>query len=441
MGVWPVGRLLASMAAPVMLSMLVQAFYNVVDSIFVARLSEQALTAVSLAFPLQNLIIAVGIGIAVGMNTLISRSLGEQNTAQANQAANTGLFLNLCAFVGFSVLGVTLSPLFFQMQTQNAEIYQYGADYASICLGCSVGIFCQFSFEWMLQATGRTYLTMCTQLTGAIVNIILDPILIFGLLGAPRLEVAGAAIATVIGQCAAAGLALFLNLTKNKEIHLSGTQIRWNTAAARNIFRVGFPTIVMTSIGSFMVFGLNRILIAFSTTAAAVCGAYFKLQSFIFMPVFGLNNSMVPIIAYNYGAQKYDRVRKTIRLAITASLCVMGAGTVLLECCPAQLLGLFSASPDMLAIGVPALRIIAFQFLPAGFSIIVGSVFQAIGNPMHSLIASICRQLVVLLPAAWLLAQTGILTLVWLALPISDLACLALSAYFFQKTRRTVLSL
>ena len=310
MGVQPVGRLLAGMAVPMMISMLVQALYNVVDSIFVSRLSENALTAVSLAFPLQNLMIAVCAGTTVGMNALLSRSLGAKEQDKADQAANTGIFLALCSFVLFCVIGVFFSRTFFQLQTDVTEIVSSGTIYAQICLGCSIGIFCQFTFERLLQSTGRTHLSMCTQLLGALTNIILDPILIFGLFGAPRLGVAGAAVATVTGQCVAAVAALIMNLKCNPDIHIVPRKIRFHGPTVKNIYRIGFPSIVMQCIGSVMVFGVNRILISFTTTATAVFGAYFKLQSFIFMPVFGLNNGMVPIVAYNYGAKKPDRVKR-----------------------------------------------------------------------------------------------------------------------------------
>ncbi|HIY06114.1 MAG TPA: MATE family efflux transporter [Candidatus Evtepia faecigallinarum] len=436
MGVQPVGRLLAGMAIPMMISMLVQALYNIVDSIFVSRLSENALTAVSLAFPLQNLMIAVCAGTAVGMNALLSRSLGAKEQEKADLAANTGIFLALCSFVVFCLVGVFFSHTFFLLQTDVEEIVTAGTAYGQICLGCSIGLFCQFTFERLLQSTGRTHLAMCTQILGALINIVLDPILIFGLFGAPRLGVAGAAVATVAGQCVAAVAALIMNLKCNPEIHLSLKKIRWHGAMVKNIYRIGLPSIVMMSIGSIMVFGVNRILIAFTTTATAVFGAYFKLQSFIFMPVFGLNNGMVPIVAYNYGAKKPDRVKRTIKLAILSAIAIMAVGLAIFELFPGFLLAFFDASENMLAIGIPALRIIALAFVFAGFCIIAGSVFQAIGNPFYSLIVSVCRQLVVLLPVAWLLSQTGNLTLVWLAFPIAELMSLTLSIIFLRRTLR-----
>ena len=434
MGTQPVGRLLAGMAIPMMISMLVQALYNIVDSVFVSRLSENALTAVSLAFPLQNLMIAVCAGTTVGMNALLSRSLGAKEQERADRAANTGIFLALASFVVFAIVGA--SRTFFLLQTDVPEIVDYGTDYARVCLCCSIGLFCQFTFERLLQSTGRTHLSMCTQILGAVTNIVLDPILIFGLLGFPRLEVMGAAVATVVGQCLAAVAALILNLKKNPDIHIRPRHIRWHGATVKNIYRIGLPSIVMQCIGSVMVFGVNRILISFTTTATAVFGAYFKLQSFIFMPVFGLNNGMVPIIAYNYGAKKPDRVKRTIKLAVLSAMGIMAVGFAVFEIAPGALLSFFDASENMLAIGAPALRIIALSFILAGFCIIAGSVCQAIGNPFYSLIVSVCRQLVVLLPVAWLLSQTGNLTLVWLAFPIAELMSLTLSIIFLRKTLR-----
>lgn len=436
MGLQPVGKLLAGMAVPMMISMLVQALYNIVDSIFVARLSENALTAVSLAFPLQNLMIAVGAGTTLGINTLLSRSLGAKENDNAFRAANTGIFLALCSFAAFCVLGLGFSHTFFRLQTNVEEIITAGTAYGRICLGASIGLFCQFTFERLLQSTGRTHLSMYTQILGAVTNIILDPILIFGLCGAPRLGIAGAAVATVIGQCVASVAALLLNLKYNPEIQISFRHIRWHGPTVKSIYRVGLPSIVMLSIGSVMVFGLNHILIAFSTTATAVLGSYFKLQSFIFLPVFGLNNGMVPIVAYNYGAKKPARVKKTIQLSILSAMAIMAVGLAAFELFPGTLLSLFDASENMLAIGIPALRTIALSFVLAGFCIISTSVCQAIGNPFHSLIVSVCRQLVVLLPTAWLLAQTGNLVLVWLAFPISELVSLILSAIFLRKTLR-----
>ena len=435
MGVLPIGRLLTNMAVPMMISMLVQACYNVVDSVFVAQISEDALNAVSLAFPLQNLMIAFGAGTAVGINALLSRSLGEKNQAMADRAANTGIFLALCNFALFALIGIFFSRTFFELQAGGEQvIIDYGVDYASICLGCSIGIFSQFCFERLLQSTGRTSLAMCTQLLGAIINIVMDPILIFGLCGAPRMGVAGAAVATVVGQIVAAIVGLIVNIKCNHDIHIHRKNIRWDPIVAKEIYRVGIPSIIMQSISSVMTFGMNKILFVFTPTATAVFGAYFKIQSFVFMPIFGLNNGMVPIISYNYGAARPQRVWKTIRLSNITAMVIMVVGFTIFQLFPSTLLELFDASETMLAIGVPALRIISVSFLLAGFCIIAGSVFQAIGNPVYSLIVSVCRQMVVLLPVAWLLSRTGRLELVWWSFPIAEVMSFTLSTIFLRRT-------
>ena len=437
MGVQPVGRLLAGMAIPMMISMLVQALYNVVDSVFVSRISENAFNAVGLAFPLQNLMIAVGAGTAVGINALLSRSLGEKKQDMADRAAGTGIFLSLCSAVVFALIGIFLSRPFFMAQAKTVpEIVEMGTAYTRICLGLSVGLFCQFCFERLLQSTGRTMLSMVTQIIGAVINIILDPVFIFGLCGMPKMGVTGAAVATVLGQFVGALLAILLNLKYNPEIRIRLRLIRWDKPVVREIYRVGVPSIVMQSIGSVMTFGMNKILFVFTPTATAVFGAYFKIQSFIFMPVFGLNNGMLPIISYNYGAARMDRVKRTVRLTICTAVCIMTVGFAVFQLAPATLLTLFDASAEMTAIGVPALRIISISFLLAGFCIIAGSVCQAIGNPLYIMMVSICRQLVVLLPAAWLLAQSGRLELVWWSFPIAEIASFTLSAIFLRRTMR-----
>ena len=439
MGTMPIGRLLANLAAPMMVSMLFQALYNIVDSVFVARLSQDAMNAVSLAFPLQTLCIAFSVGTGVGMNALLSRSLGEKNQAAANRAAGTGLFLTLCTAAVFCVLGLSLADPFFRFQTDNAQIIAYGRDYVRICIGIPFGIFLQVYGERLLQSTGRTNLSMLSQIAGAVCNIVLDPIMIFGLLGFPRMEVAGAALATVIGQFVGAGLGLFLNLTKNPEVQLRVKDIRPHRATVSEIYAVGIPSIIMQSIGSVMTFGINKILISFTEAATAVFGAYFKLQSFIFMPCFGLNNAMVPIVSYNYGAQKFDRVRRTVRLTVFTAIGIMCIGCALFELIPETLLGLFSPTDEMLSIGKTALRIIGIHFPLAGFSIIAGSACQALGKPIYALINSVCRQIVVLLPAAYLLSLTGRLELVWLAFPIAEVVSVILNATFLKRTYRASL--
>ena len=438
MGVLPVGKLLAGMAVPMMISMLVQALYNIVDSVFVSRLSENAFNAVGLAFPLQSLMIAVGAGTAVGINALLSRSLGEKKQEMADRAAGAGIFLlPICSYLVFAFIGLFLSRPFFVAQAKAVpEIVEYGVQYTRICLGLSVGIFSQFCFERLLQSTGRTSLAMCTQLLGAIINIVMDPILIFGLCGAPRMGVAGAAVATVVGQIVAAIVGLIVNIKCNHDIHIHRKNIRWDPIVAKEIYRVGIPSIIMQSISSVMTFGMNKILFVFTPTATAVFGAYFKIQSFVFMPIFGLNNGMVPIISYNYGAAQMDRVKKTVKLTIATAICIMLCGLAAFQLIPSTLLSFFNASPEMLEIGDTALRIISLHFPLAGFAIIAGSVCQAIGNPFYSLIVSVCRQLLVLLPVAWLLAQTGRLDLVWLAFLAAEIVSVTLSAIFLRRTMK-----
>ena len=434
MGVLPVGPLLFNMAVPMMISMLFQALYNIVDSIFVGMLNQDAFNAVSLAFPLQTLCIAVGTGTGVGMNALLSRSLGEKRFDMANRIANTGIFLYLCSGAAFALVGLTFARLFFELQTQNQAIIDHGTAYIRICLGCSVAVFMQICLERLLQSTGRTNLSMICQIAGAATNIVLDPIMIFGLLGFPRMEVAGAALATVCGQLVAAGFGVVLNLKYNHDIHISVKEIRFNKWIAKDIYRIGVPSIIMQAIGSVMTFCMNKILISFTEAATAVFGAYFKLQSFIFMLVFGLNNGIIPITAYNFGAARMDRVKRATKLGALTAICIMTVGTILFEAIPGVLLGLFSPSEEMLEIGTTALRIIGVHFPVAGFCIVAGSVCQALGKPGYSLINSICRQLVVLLPAAWLLAQTGNLTLVWLSFPVAEVASMILSTIFLRRT-------
>ena len=386
MGVMPENKLLLSMAVPIMISMLVQAFYNVVDSIFVGQLSENALNAVSLAFPIQNLMISVAVGTGVGINALLSKSLGEKKQDMVNKTAMNGLFLTLLSYLLFAAIGLTCSGLFFRAQTDIPEILNYGQDYMFLCCTLSFGLFFSITFERTLQSTGRTFYTMLSQATGAIINIILDPILIFGYFGLPRLEVAGAAWATVIGQIIGGLLNLYCNLRHNPDVQFRLKGFRPSLPIVRNIYSVGVPSIIMSSIGSVMVFGMNKILIAFTPTATAVFGVYFKLQSFIFMPVFGLNNGMVPIVAYNYGARKPDRILKTIRLSLCYAVSLMAVGFLIFQVFPAQLLSMFEseeATGDMIRIGVPALRTISISFLFAGFCIVPSGVFQALGHGVY----------------------------------------------------------
>ncbi len=440
MGVMPVNKLLISMSLPMMISMLVQALYNIVDSIFVSRISENALTAVSLAFPVQSLMIAVAAGTGVGVNALLSRRLGEKNMDDVNRAATNGIFLYGLSYLLFVLFGIFGAGFFFSTQTDVPDILNYGKSYLTIVSTVSFGLFGQIVFERLLQSTGKTIYSMYTQVFGALINIILDPILIFGWFGLPRLEVAGAAIATVIGQACAMVMGLILNLKFNKEISLNFKGFRPDIKIIKRIYAVGFPSIIMQSIASVMTFGLNQILMGFKETAVAVFGVYFKLQSFIFMPIFGLNNGMIPIIAYNLGAKKKERMVKTIKLAILYATALMIVGLIIMQLFPETLLNIFDASPDMLAIGIPALRIISLHFLLAGFCIIVTSVFQAVGKGMISMFISITRQLLVLLPAAYLLSLLGNVNYVWFAFFIAECISLLLCIIYLRKVYKTVLT-
>ena len=438
MGTMPVNKLLISMSLPMIISMLVQAMYNVVDSVFVAQISENALTAVSLAFPLQNLMIAFAGGTAVGVNALLSRSLGEKNQDHVNHTATNSVFIFLMTALIFMVGGLTLSHFFFTVQTSNAEIVTAGTQYSMIVVGCSIGLFSQFLFERLLQATGRTIHTMITQGLGAIINIILDPIFIFGLFGMPKMGVAGAAIATVTGQIIACLLAIVLNLKYNHDIQFQWKSFKPNIQIIKQIYSVGIPSIIMQSIGSVMTFGMNTILIGFSTTATAVFGVYFKLQSFVFMPVFGLNNGMIPIIAYNLGARQSKRMFDTIKLAMIYATGMMLIGVILFESIPQILLGFFNASKAMIQIGTPALRIIAIHFLFAGYSIVCSALFQAVGKGTYSLLTSLIRQLFVLLPCAYLLSLTGNIHLIWLCFPIAEIVSATTSTILFKKMKTQI---
>lgn len=440
MGVMPVKSLIISMSLPMMISMLVQALYNIVDSIFVSQVCEEALTGVTLAFPLQTLMIALGSGTGVGINALLSKSLGEKRFDRSDAAANNGILLNIINFVLFVFIGLFVSRPFIASQTSDPKILEYGTTYLTIVSAFSIGIFFQLTFERLLQSTGRTIQSMISQVTGAIINIILDPILIFGIGPFPRMEVAGAAIATVIGQCIAATLGIILNIKTNKDIHLSIKGIFTPKAyVIKKIYIVGIPSILMMSIGSVMTYSFNKILNGFSSTAVAVFGAYFKLQSFFFMPIFGLNNGLIPVLAYNYGARKKDRINEAMRFSFILAFVIMTTGTIIFECIPSVLLGMFDASPTMIEMGDTALRIIALHFPIAALCIVAGSLFQAFSKSIYSLIVSLGRQLVVLIPAAWLLSLTGVLSNVWWAFPIAEITSLILSAFFFVKIRREII--
>lgn len=437
MGVMPIPKLLMSISLPMMISMLVQALYNVVDSMFVAQLNENALTAVSLAFPVQNLMISILSGTGVGINALLSRNLGEKKFDKANRVAMHAVMLAGCSYLLFLIIGVFGSRVFFSVQTADAQILKYGTDYMRIVCICGFGIAFQVILERLLQSTGRTMYSMVTQSVGAVINIILDPIMIFGLLGFPRLEVAGAALATVIGQTVAALLALFFNLKKNHDLKFSMKGFAVSGRIIKEIYAVGLPSIVMISIGSVMTFGMNKILITFTPTATAVFGVYFKMQSFVFMPVLGLNNGMVPIIAYNYGARRSKRIMETIKDSMFVAVAIMLIGFAVFQLMTDKLLGLFNASAGMLEIGVPALQVISVSFILAGFNIVSSSIFQALGHGVLSLAVSVVRQLFILLPAAFLLSKIGGLSMIWWSIPIAEVFAFALCVIFIRKVKKT----
>lgn len=436
MGTMPVGKLIANMAIPMIASMLVQALYNVVDSIYISRVSESAVTALSLAFPVQNMMVAFSSGIAVGVNALLSRSLGEKNQKMANRAAGNGVTLLMFAMILLMAFGMFGAHPYFALQSDVAETVESGTAYVRIISVFSIGAFMQMLFERLLQSTGRTVYSMITQATGAIINILLDPVFIFGYFGIPKMGIAGAAIATVIGQCIAASLALYFNMTKNPDIQLSFKDFKLSGEATRKIFVVGIPSMVMMAIGSVMNFGMNQILQGFSETATGVFGIYYKVQSFFFMPVIGLNGAVISIVAFNYGARRKDRMMKTVKLAISAAMAIMLVGLLVFQLIPEIVLGIFNPSDEFLRVGCSALRIISIHFPIAAFCIVVGGVFQALGNGMYSTIVSLGRQLVVLLPAAYLLSLTGEVTMVWWSFVIAEGASLALSLFFFLRIYR-----
>lgn len=431
MGYMPIFKLVVNMSLPMIISMLVQALYNVVDSMFVSRVSENALTAVSLAFPAQNLMIGVATGTAVGVNALLSKSLGEKNYKRANQIAENGIFLSFIGFLIFLIFGLFGTEVFFRTQTDVEDIISSGVDYLRVCSCFSFGIFGQIIFERLMQSTGRTFYTMITQGVGAIINIVLDPIFIFGYFGLPAMGAKGAAIATVIGQIIAFIIAVILNKKKNADIDLKLKEFRPNLKIIGRIYSIGIPSIIMVAVGSIMTFSINKIVIAFTETAAAVFGVYFKLQSFVFMPLFGMNNGVIPIISFNYGARNKQRVMKTIGVAILFALFFMAIGLASMQILPKELLSIFNASDQMIKIGVPALKTISISYIFAGFSVVLISVFQAFGKGLFSMSISIARQLVVLVPCAYLLSKTGELDNVWWAFPIAEVMSVLVAGAFF----------
>ena len=433
MGVMPIGKLLFNMALPMIISMIVQALYNVVDSIYVSQVSESAVTALSLAFPVQNMQIGFGLGIAVGVNSLLSKSLGEKNQEAANYAAGNGIFLVIIAAALFMLFGVFGARPYFEMQSTVEETVEGGIAYTSICCVLTLGCFAQMLGERLLQSSGRTVYTMISQSTGAVINIILDPIFIHGWLGLPAMGVAGAAIATVIGQWIAAGMCLFFNLRFNPDVQLGLKYIRPRAQTLEPILAVGIPTLVMNSIGSVMNFGMNQIFQGFQETATGVFGIYYKLQSFFFMPLFGTNNATISIIAYNYGARKPERMTKTLRLALVTGLCFMLFGLTVFQLVPEALLGLFNPSDEFLRMGIKALRIVSIHFPIAAVGIMLGASFQALGNGIYSTIVSLCRQLLVLLPAAYLLSLTGNVDNVWWSFPIAEVVSALVTLILYRR--------
>ncbi|MBB1534650.1 MATE family efflux transporter [Leptotrichia sp.] len=433
MGTMPINKLIINMSLPLITSMFVQAFYNIVDSLFVARINENALTAVSMSFPAQNLMISAGVGVGVGITALIARYLGAHDEKGITRVVHNGIFLGILNSILFALFGIFLAKFYFEFQKASGIIETYGIQYLSICSIFAFSIIMEITFERMLIASGKTIYTMITQSTGAIINIIFDPILIFGLFGFPKMGIVGAAVATIFGQTVAMFMALYFNVAKNHEVRISIKKFAVDFKTIVNIYEIGFPSIVMQSAASFMIFQLNNLLASFSTTATAVLGVYFKLQSFVILPVFGLNNSVISIVSYNYGAGKIKRLLKTVKVANIYAFSIMLAGFVLCQILPSQILKIFDASDNMLAIGVPALRIISFSFLIAPFSIVLSGTFQALGKGTFSLIISLIRQLIVILPLSYLLSRVMGMKGVWVAFPIAEIVAGILTIIYLRK--------
>ena len=435
MGIKPVGKLLFEMALPIVIAMVVQALYNVVDSIYVSQISESAVTALSLAFPIQNLIIGFAVGIGVGVNSMLSKSLGENDQKQADRTAGNGILLALIATVLFVLFGAFGAAPYFAMQSEVAETVEGGTMYTAIvCIG-SLGIFVEVLGERLLQGTGRTFYTLITQGTGAVLNILLDPVFIFGFapLGIPAMGIAGAAVATLIGQWIAAILAIFFNIKCNPDVHLSLANLRPRKKIILPVLSIGIPSIIMNSIGSIMTFGMNQILQGFHETATGVFGIYFKLQSFFFMPVFGINNAAISILAFNYGARKPQRITGTLKVSACSALVIMLLGLAAFQLVPDLLLGIFNPSDEFLVIGRSALRTISLSFPLAAIGIALSASFQALGSGIYSSITSLCRQLVVLLPAAFLLSLSGNVNAVWWSFPIAEVASILLILLLYAR--------
>ena len=433
MGTMPINKLIINMSLPLITSMFIQAFYNIVDSLFVARINEDALTAVSMSFPAQNLMISAGVGVGVGITALIARYLGAHDEKGITRVVHNGIFLGILNSILFALFGIFLAKFYFEFQKASGIIETYGIQYLSICSIFAFSIIMEITFERMLIASGKTIYTMITQSTGAIINIIFDPILIFGLFGFPKMGIVGAAVATIFGQTVAMFMALYFNVAKNHEVRISIKKFAVDFKTIVNIYEIGFPSIVMQSAASFMIFQLNNLLASFSTTATAVLGVYFKLQSFVILPVFGLNNSVISIVSYNYGAGKIKRLLKTVKVANIYAFSIMLAGFVLCQVLPSQILKIFDASDNMLAIGVPALRIISFSFLIAPFSIVSSGTFQALGKGTFSLIISLIRQLIVILPLSYLLSRVMGMKGIWVAFPIAEIVAGILTIIYLRK--------
>lgn len=433
MGTMPINKLIINMSLPLITSMFVQAFYNIVDSLFVARINEGALTAVSMSFPAQNLMISAGVGVGVGITALIARYLGAHDEKGITRVVHNGIFLGILNSILFALFGIFLAKFYFEFQKASGIIETYGIQYLSICSIFAFSIIMEITFERMLIASGKTIYTMITQSTGAIINIIFDPIFIFGLFGFPKMGIVGAAVATIFGQTVAMFMALYFNVVKNHEVRISIKKFAVDFKTIINIYEIGFPSIVMQSAASFMIFQLNNLLASFSTTATAVLGVYFKLQSFVILPVFGLNNSVISIVSYNYGAGKIKRLLKTVKVANIYAFSIMLAGFVLCQILPVKILKIFDASDNMLAIGVPALRIISFSFLIAPFSIVSSGTFQALGKGTFSLIISLIRQLIVILPLSYLLSRVMGMKGVWVAFPIAEIVAGILTIIYLRK--------
>lgn len=421
MGTMPIGKLLATMSGPAILSMLINSLYNIVDSIFVAQVGEKALTAVSIVFPIQMLLVAMGVGTGVGINSLISRRLGAKRFDEANDAASCGIKLGVLNWVLFAVFGLFFSRTFMEVFSADATVIQYGVDYLQIITIFSVFTMTAMITEKIFQSTGNMIVPMITMIVGAVVNIALDPILIFGWLGMPKMGVAGAAAATVIAQAVGCILGLIILITKDHAVHVKVFSLDFKPRTVKEIYAVGAPSIIMQALGSVMLFGMNAILASFSGTAVAVLGVYGKLQSFVFMPSFGVNQGALPIMGYNYGAKNKERMMKCFKVATIAAIAIMTVGLVIFQTIPGVLLKMFNASENMYSIGIDALRSISWCFIPAGFGIVAAGLFQATGHGMMSMWGSMIRQFAGILPLAFIFGKIAGLKMVWMAFPMAEI--------------------